>query len=76
MFVSREIRERKGNSSSFWTSKWVHLKDGKNTISYCCVSCFCAMFVSTVAYKVKDALHVIPFCSGPDLPSSNIHSNV
>ena len=29
MFVGREIRERKGNSSSFWTSKWVHLKDGK-----------------------------------------------
>lgn len=29
MFVSREIRERKGTSSSFWTSKWVHLKDGE-----------------------------------------------
>ena len=29
MFVSREIQERKGVSSSHWTSKWVHLRDGK-----------------------------------------------
>ena len=29
MFVSREIQERKGVSSSHWTSKWVHLRDSK-----------------------------------------------
>ena len=31
MFVSRDIRERKTNKSSFWLSKWVHLNDGKET---------------------------------------------
>ena len=29
MFVSRDSRERKA-SKSFWASKWVHLKDGKD----------------------------------------------
>lgn len=38
MFVSRESRERKGNSSSFWTSKWVHLKDGKRIVEICTLS--------------------------------------
>ncbi|XP_068715748.1 RPA-related protein RADX-like isoform X2 [Montipora foliosa] len=32
VFVGREIRERKGSSTSFWTSKWVHLKDGTSSL--------------------------------------------
>lgn len=39
MFVSRDNRERKASRSSFWASKWVHLKDGKeNNIFPHCLS--------------------------------------
>lgn len=52
MFVSRDIRERKTNKSSFWLSKWVHLNDGKETYVV-------PLFTVSLEYTLQNTLNCL-----------------
>lgn len=57
MFVSRDNRERKANKSSFWASKWVHLKDGKE--NFVILFHFVPMFTLIYLLPILSFVHLI-----------------